>query len=303
MRGPPRNHAQHPSNNRRTSGHRRILSALLVSSYANQPDTESSLSTGWSYSPPNRPAVPTVQATDWVTNEIDAFILRDIEQAGLAPTKPADKHTLIKRATYDLTGLPPTIEQVRAFVSTTNRPRHTNDSSTACSPADQYGVKWGRHWLDLVRWAETDSYERDRVKPGAWRYRDWVDRRDQQTTCPTTSSSPCNSPATSCQTPASPSTFATGYLHLGIRDDEPTDPIQAVFDDLDGMLDTTSRVMLGASMGCARCHDHKRDPISTREYYSMLAFFEGLRPYKVGGGNGIANCQLRPKPPRRSRHR
>ncbi|MFG0285453.1 MAG: DUF1553 domain-containing protein, partial [Phycisphaerales bacterium JB039] len=81
--------------------------------------------------------------------------------------------------------------------------------------------------------------------------------------------------------------IATGYLHLGIRDDEPTDPQQAVFDDLDGMLDTTCRVTLAVSMGCARCHDHKGDPIPQRDYYRMLSFFEGLKPYKVGGGNGI----------------
>ncbi len=148
-----------------------VAGAIAGPSLVSQDDSPQSLSAAWSYSPLERPPVP--DARSWATNEIDAFILRRLEGAGLRPAPPADRRALIRRATYDLTGLPPTFEQVEAFVA--------NESPDAYGrlidrllASPQYGVRWGRHWLDLVRWAETDSYERGRVKPGAWRYRDWV---------------------------------------------------------------------------------------------------------------------------------
>jgi hypothetical protein len=239
----------------------------------------------WSYLPLRRPAPPAVADRAWVRNDIDRFVLARIERAGLRPGPEADRRTLIRRATYDLTGLPPTPEEVEAFLAD-EAPDAYERLIDRLLADPQYGVKWGRHWLDLVRWAETDSYERDRVKPGAWRYRDWVVEAfnadmpyDRFVTMQLAGD----------ELPESglAQHVATGFLHLGIRDDEPTDPLQALYDDLDGMLDTTSRVFLGVSMGCARCHDHKADPISEVEYYSMLSFFEGLKPYKVGFGNSI----------------
>ncbi|MFG0260037.1 MAG: DUF1549 domain-containing protein, partial [Phycisphaerales bacterium JB041] len=239
----------------------------------------------WSYEPIVRPAVPVVRDRAWVQNSIDAFVLARLEDAGLRPAAAADRRTLIRRATYDLTGLPPTPEEVRAFVEDESPDAYERlVDRLLASP--HYGEKWGRHWLDLVRWAETDSYERDRVKPGAWRYRDWVIEAFNSD-MPYDRFVTLQLAGDELPDEGLGQHIATGYLHLGIRDDEPTDPLQALYDDLDGMLDTTSRVMLGASMGCARCHDHKKDPISDEDYYSMLAFFEGLKPYKVGGGNGI----------------
>lgn len=239
----------------------------------------------WSYTPVSRPPVPEVQDPAWVRGDIDAFILASMEAAGLEPATETDRRTLIRRATYDLTGLPPTIEEVEAFIADEREDAYERlVDRLLASP--QYGVKWGRHWLDLVRWAETDSYERDRVKPAAWRYRDWViDAFNAD--MPYDRFITLQLAGDELPDTGIGQHIATGFLHLGIRDDEPTDPLQAVYDDLDGMLDTTSRVMLGMSMGCARCHDHKKDPIPTADYYRMLAFFEGLKPYKIGGGNGI----------------
>ena len=239
----------------------------------------------WSYEPIARPSVPVVRDRGWVQNPIDAFVLARLEDAGLRPAPAADRRTLIRRATYDLTGLPPTPDEVRAFVEDESPDAYERLLDRLLA-SPHYGEKWGRHWLDLVRWAETDSYERDRVKPGAWRYRDWViDAFNSD--MPYDRFVTMQLAGDELPDEGLGQHIATGYLHLGIRDDEPTDPLQALYDDLDGMLDTTSRVMLGASMGCARCHDHKKDPISEEDYYSMLAFFEGLKPYKVGGGNGI----------------
>ena len=240
----------------------------------------------WCVRAPTRPSPPQVRDASWCTNEIDRFILARLESAGLHPAPAAEKPALIRRASFDLTGLPPTPDEVSAFVADSSADAYSRlIDRLLASP--QYGVRWGRHWLDLVRWAETDGYERDRVKPGAWRYRDWVVDAfnddlpyDEFLLQQLAGDELANE---------SLETFAaTGYLHLGVRDDEPTDPELAIFDDLDGMLDTTCRAMLGVSMGCVRCHDHKRDPISHAEYYGMLAYFRGLEPYRGGGGNSIA---------------
>ncbi|MGE0142998.1 MAG: DUF1553 domain-containing protein [Planctomycetota bacterium] len=237
----------------------------------------------WSYSRLIRPAVPTVADTDWVRNPIDAFVLAGLEAVGLRPNPATDDATLMRRATYDLHGLPPSPKAVADYVADPAADKYERLIDRLLD-SPHYGEKWGRHWLDLVRFAETDSFERDRLKPGAWRYRDWVIdafNRDMPYAQFVTE----QLAGDELDQPTLGSMVATGYYRLGIWDDEPTDTLQAVYDDLDGVVDTTSRVFLGVSMGCARCHDHKKDPISTRDYYRMLAFFEGLAPYKVGGGN------------------
>ncbi len=237
----------------------------------------------WSVQPPLRPAPPTVRDTSWPINEIDRFVLARLEEANLRPAADAARLTLIRRAAYDLTGLPPTPEEAAAFAADEAPDAHERlvDRLLASS---QYGVKWGRHWLDLVRFAETDSYERDRLKPGAWRYRDWVIHALNQD-MPYDQFLVHQLAGDEIERPTASSIIATGYLRLGIWDDEPTDTKLAQYDDLDSILDTTSRVMLGVSMGCARCHNHKGDPIPQRDYYRMLAYFRGIAPYKVGGGN------------------
>jgi mono/diheme cytochrome c family protein len=237
----------------------------------------------WSVRPLARPPAPHVRDRDWVGNEIDHFILARLEAAGLEPAAEADRRALIRRATYDLTGLPPTAAEVAAFQAD-ERPDAWERLIDRLLSSPHYGEKWGRHWLDLVRFAETDGYERDRLKPGAWRYRDWViDAFNSDV--PYDDFLLHQLAGDEIETPTAASIIATGYLRLGIWDDEPTDTALAQYDDLDSILDTTSRVMLGMSMGCARCHDHRGDPIPQRDYYRMLSFFRGIAPYKVGGGN------------------
>ena len=237
----------------------------------------------WSVRPLVRPDVPAVADPDWPLNPIDNYLLARIEAADLEPPPAAGRRALIRRASYDLTGLPPTLEEVEAFEQDEG-PDAWERLIDRLLASPHYGERWGRHWLDLVRYAETDGYERDRKKPSAWRYRDWViDALNADM--------PYNEFLThqlagdEIDHPSAASIVATGYLRLGIWDDEPTDTALAQYDDLDSVLDTTSRVMLGMSIGCARCHNHRGDPIPQTDYYRMLSFFRGIAPYKVGGGN------------------
>jgi len=224
----------------------------------------------WAYRPITRPAVPVVK-TPGVSNPVDAFVLAKLEAKGLTLNAPADPVALIRRVTYDLTGLPPTPPEVAAFVADpSDKAYEALVERLLQSP--HYGEKWGRHWLDLVRYAETNGYERDGPKPFVWRYRDYVIRsfnddkpydrfvREQI--------------AGDEMTPwSADNVIATGYYRLGTWDDEPVDPKQSLYDDYDDVVATTGQVFLGMTMNCARCHDHKIDPIPQADYYRLLAFF------------------------------
>lgn len=276
----------------------------------------------WSFQPVRRPEVPswpgvqvgasTVRlaastngkpgsrnaelAQRWVRSPVDAFLLKRLEAAGLAPNGPAAKEALLRRATYDLTGLPPTPQEVEQFVNDAS-PNAWEKVVDRLLASPHYGEKWGRHWLDLVRYAETNSYERDGDKPFAWRYRDYVinafnqDKPYDQFVLEQLAGDelPARSPE---------KLIATGYYRLGIWDDEPVDGEQALYDDLDDIASTTGQVFLGLTIGCARCHDHKLDPIPQKDYYRFLSFFNGI--HRLGGpnrGRDIPRYSLRPLTP------
>ncbi len=224
----------------------------------------------WAYLPFDRPELPSVEATSWIGTPIDAFILRSLEDNHLAPAPQASRRSLVRRAYFDLTGLPPTPDEVSAFLA--------DDSTDAYEQlierllaSPHYGVKWGRHWLDLVRFAETNGYERDGVKSSAWRYRDYVidafndNKPYDQFVLEQLAGDELRE--------ATPETItATGYYRLGLWDDEPVDADQAFYDSMDDVISTTSQVFMAMTIGCARCHDHKLDPILQKDYYSLLAF-------------------------------
>lgn len=235
----------------------------------------------WSFQPVRRPVVPQVDDKTWSTSPIDAFILAGLRLRGLAHNPPADKAALIRRATYDLTGLPPTPEEVSAFVADTSPDAYERlVDRLLASP--HYGEKWGRHWLDLVRYAETNSFERDNPKPNAWRYRDYViqsfnnDKPFDQFIVEQLAGD-------ELPQPTNDALIATGYYRLGIWDDEPADYEQARYDGLDDIVATTGQVFLGLTFDCARCHDHKIDPIAQKDYYGLLAFFQNIADYHNGG--------------------
>jgi hypothetical protein len=235
----------------------------------------------WSFQPITRPAVPRVQNRPWVKTPIDAFVAQKLETHGFAPAAPADKLALLRRACFDLTGLPPKPHEVHAFLSdsSANAFEKVVDRLLA-SP--QYGEKWGRHWLDVVRFAETNSFERDAVKPNAWRYRDYVIESFNQDK-PFDQFLREQLAGDELDQPTPESIIATGFYRLGAWDDEPTDKVQARYDELDDIVTTVSQGMLGLTMNCARCHDHKIDPIPQKDYYRLLAFFQNITPYTTSG--------------------
>ncbi len=228
----------------------------------------------WAYKPLQRPTVPQVKDSAWVRSPIDAFLLQKLEEKHLAPAAPAERLALLRRVHYDLTGLPPTPAEVDAFLRDQSVDAYERVVDRLLA-SPQYGEKWGRHWLDLVRYAETHGYERDSAKPFAWRYRDYVinafnkDKPYDEFLREQLAGDELGSVTTE-------SMIATGYYRLGIWDDEPADRLLAKYDILDGIVSTTGQVFLGTTLGCVRCHGHKRDPIPHRDYYRFLAFFRDI---------------------------
>ena len=239
----------------------------------------------WSFQPVRQTVPPAWAAQrqgEVPGHVIDTFIAERLRQKGLPAPKAATRTTLIRRVTYDLTGLPPTPEAVEAFVNDPSAQAWENLVDRLLE-SPHYGEKWGRHWLDLVRFAETNSYETDEAKPNAWRYRDYVIRAFN-------SDKPYDrfirEQLAGDELPDSGADglIATGFYRLGIWDNDPADKELALYDQLDDLVATTGQVFLGLTVDCARCHDHKIDPISQRDYYSLLAFFRNIHPYRNGGG-------------------
>lgn len=234
------------------------------------------------YRPVQPVQVPAVNSTDWGRNPIDAFVLGSLEAAGLSPAPPADRATLVRRAHYDLIGLPPTPQQVRDFVSDPD-PEAYEKLIDRLLDSPHYGEQWGRHWLDLVRWAQTNGYERDGDKPNAWRYRDYIIRAFNEDK-PYDRFIREQLAGDELEHVTPDSIIATGYYRLGLWDDEPADREQARFDEFDDLVSTTAQVFLGMTLNCARCHDHKADPIRQADYYGMVAFFRNVRPFSHNRG-------------------
>lgn len=231
----------------------------------------------WAFRKPEPVTPPSVDNEEWVRTPVDRFILARLEMAGLSPAPEADRRTLIRRVTYDLTGLPPTPEAVEAFVADDN-PRAYEELVERLLDSPHYGEKWARHWLDIVRYAETNSFERDGAKPNAWRYRDYVIRSFNDDK-PYDRFIVEQLAGDELPDKTNETIIATGYYRLGIWDDEPADPLQARYDELDDIVSTTGQAFLGLTTGCARCHDHKIDPIPAADYYGLLAFFHEIPPY------------------------
>ncbi len=241
----------------------------------------------WAFEPMQHREPPPVDDEDWNKNSIDAYIFASLAAANLKPSPPASRAVLIRRAYYDLTGLPATADQVRDFVSDTD-PSAFEKLVDRLLESPHYGERWGRHWLDLVRYAETNSYERDGVKPNAYKYRDYVikslndDKPYDQFIREQLAGDELDVVTTETLT-------GTGYYRLGVWDDEPADPLQAHFDGMDDIIMTTGQAFLGLTMNCARCHDHKIDPVPQTDYYSLLAFLADVTPWGTRGDQSSNN--------------
>lgn len=235
----------------------------------------------WAFVPPTRHDPPEVKNRSWVENPIDSFILAGLDNAKMEPAPDADRRTLARRAYFGVTGLPPTNTQLQSFLAD-DAPDAWPQLVDKLLASPHFGEQWARHWLDLVRFAETNSFERDGLKANAWRYRDYVIRSFNEDK-PYDQFIREQLAGDELDQVTDESMIATGYYRLGTWDDEPADPLQARYDDFDDILSTTSQVMLGLTVGCARCHDHKIDPIPQADYYGLLAFFADVTPYADPG--------------------
>ncbi|HWY88363.1 MAG TPA: DUF1553 domain-containing protein, partial [Gemmataceae bacterium] len=230
----------------------------------------------WAFQTLRPRSLPSVSDPSWQRNPIDRFIRERLDAEGLQPAPPADRAALIRRVTFDLIGLPPTPEEIAAFVADTSADAYEKVvEHLLASP--RYGERWARHWLDLVRYAESDGFRHDAYRPHAWHYRDYVvqafnsdkpyDRfvREQL--------------AGDEMAPDDPDALiATGLLRHTIYEYNQRDARTQWQDMLNDVTDVTADVFLGMGMGCARCHDHKFDPILQKDYYRLQAFFAGMFP-------------------------
>src|SRR5215471_13659940 len=228
--------------------------------------------THWSFQKIRRPAVPVVRNRAWPRNSVDNFILAKLESGGIAPSPEAGKATLLRRLSLDLTGLPPTPEEQRAFLEDT-RPDAYERQVDRLLDSLHYGEKWARYWLDLARYADSDGYEKDRARPWAWRYRQWVidainrDLPYDQFTIQQLAGDLL--PTRNLDT-----LVATGFNRNTLTNREGgTDPEQFRDEQVLDRAATLGTVWMGLTVGCAQCHNHKYDPISQKEFYQLTAFF------------------------------
>lgn len=237
---------------------------------------------GWAYKRPQAHELPTVASIDWPLNGVDHFLLARQEAAGLQPAPEQDRSAWLRRVSYDLTGLPPTPEERTAFLADTDAGAHGRVVDRLLE-SPHYGERWARHWLDVARYAETNGFERDSDKPQIWRYRDWVVRAFNED-LPYDDFVRMQIAGDELDQVTHDSLLATGFLRLMQWDDEPAEgPVQARYDVLDDIVRTTSEGFLATTLGCARCHDHKGDPVQQTDYYSFMSFFEGLTNYRADG--------------------
>ncbi len=255
----------------------------------------------WSFQPVKPVTVPPVGVADWARSEIDRFILARQEQGGIGPGPDAVRPALLRRVTLDLTGLPPTPQELSDFVGDPG-----SDDQALAKVVDRllasaaYGERWGRHWLDVVRYSDSVGKTRNIPFPFAWRYRNYVidsfnadkpwDRFVQEQVAGDLL------PVRDVRQ-RSENVIATGFLALGSMDLNERDGDQFRLDRIDDQMDTLGRAMLGLTFGCARCHDHKFDPISQQDYYALAGIFASTRTLsgnrsRAGGGNTYFHPEL-----------
>jgi hypothetical protein len=225
----------------------------------------------WSLRPVHRPEVPAAAAAGDSQHPVDRFIRAQLTEQDLTPAPTADRRTLIRRVYNDLIGLPPTAAQIAAFEHDTD-PHAWERLIDELLASPHFGERWARYWLDLVRFAETSGYERDQPKPFAWKYRDWVVRAVNDD-LPYDRFVIMQLAGDELPRRTDDDLIATGFLRLGTWNDEPNDPEDYQYERLEDLVHAASSAFLGMSVKCARCHDHKFDPIPQEDYYRMAAAF------------------------------
>ena len=234
----------------------------------------------WSLQPVQRPPLPAIKAASWPKNDVDRFVLAKLESKGLKPAVEADRRTLIRRLYFDLIGLPPEPREVEEFIADRNESAYEKLVDRLLD-SPHYGERWARHWLDVVRFGESQGFERNRIRENAWRYRDWVVdsfNRDR----PYDEFARMQIAGDLLKPDDLDALIATGYHVCGTWDQVAHDEGSAEmkkatrWDELEDLVGAFGQTFLGLSIQCARCHDHKFDPISQKEYYQVAALFGGI---------------------------
>jgi hypothetical protein len=235
----------------------------------------------WAFQPrkdPPPPAFNTPADRTWIKTPVDAFVLAGLKKAGLKPAPPADRATLLRRVTFDLTGLPPTPEEIDAFVADRS-PNAWEKVVDRLLASPHYGEQWGRHWLDVVRFAESDGYEYDMHRPDAWRYRDYV-VASFQTDKPYNEFVKEQLAGDEIDAKDRTLLIASGFNRLGpLRKNAGNQDVASSHNEvLTEMTNIVGAAFLGVTVGCARCHDHKFDPFRQSDYYRLQAHFAQVQP-------------------------
>ncbi|HUG91355.1 MAG TPA: PSD1 and planctomycete cytochrome C domain-containing protein [Planctomycetaceae bacterium] len=236
----------------------------------------------WSFQPVRRPDVPFVQDDTWPASPIDAFLLARLEPAGLVPAPAADRRTWLRRVTFDLIGLPPTLEETADFL-TDDSPDAGHKLVDRLLASPHHGERWGRHWLDLVRYAETAGHEFDYDIPHAWRYRDYVvralnaDLPYDQFVVEHVAGDLIDQPRRHPAEGWNESILGTGFWWFSQGKHSPVDVRGEECDRFDNQIDVLGKAFLGLTIACARCHDHKFDPVSTADYYALAGYLQSTR--------------------------
>ena len=245
-------------------------------------DTTGSKADHWAFKPAIRPAIPAVKNPRWPRNPIDNFILARLEQEKLAPSSEADRVTLLRRVSYDLTGLPPAPEDARRFLADKSPDAYERMVDRLLN-SPRYGERWARHWLDTVHYGESHGYDKDKPRPNAWPYRDYVIRAFN-TDKPYSRFVQEQLAGDVLFPDTADGIVALGFIAAGPWDfvghvelpESKTDGLIARYNDRDDMVMNTMSTFLSLTVHCARCHDHKFDPISQEEYYGLQAVFAGV---------------------------
>ncbi len=260
--------------------------ALRAISHAAAPSLEEGRK-HWAFQSLKTGPMPEVKRAAWLQNDLDRFILAKLEEAGLKPSPELDRAALIRRVTLDLIGLPPTPEEVEAFVQD-NSPGAYEAVIDRLLASPHYGERWGRHWLDLARYADTSGFHNDLDRPYAWKYRDYVIRsfNDDKPYARFVMEQIAGDEVEGAD---EQTLIATGFCRNGSSNDDnmgknPEALAQYRADQLDDVISTTSSVFLGLTIGCARCHDHKTEPILAKDYYSLMAIFNGTERLGLPSG-------------------
>ncbi|MEP7269932.1 MAG: PSD1 and planctomycete cytochrome C domain-containing protein [Acidobacteriota bacterium] len=240
----------------------------------------------WAFQPMSNPQPAGVRGVRWARTAIDQFVLSRLEEKGLSPAPPADRLTLLRRATFDLTGLPPTTSEIASFLGDRS-PGAFEKVVDRLLSSPRYGEQWGRRWLDVARYADSTGNDEDHRYPNAWRYRDWVIEafnrdlpydqfvRDQIAGDLLAAEGTDGASGVNRR-----GIVATGFLALGAKALAQQDKTKMLYDVYDEQVDVTTRAFLGMTVACARCHDHKFDPILARDYYSLVSIFASTRSFK-----------------------